>query len=324
MANILFASNNVAHFPGASTGADNTRFDAARVPYSIRLTNYQQVSSPVFQQTTGDDTWFHFRTHWYNVKYNFTGTWFTAFDAANNTLFTIQKRNATYSSDPRLILYDGSTSLTDDGSLALPDDLISSIDIRFRQTSLVIECDMYVNGGLSCSLAFASNPNGRGHPVRFQLGAGIVDNLTDSQDFSEILVADADTRNARLDLLRPQAAGAYEQWDGQLATLADDDSTSGMTTIDADQRQTMTMTPYGGAPNISNVVAVSTTTRGQNSPTQLQHTVRLSGVDYDGVAHDVDFALEYHITDFKINPATSLAWDETDVAAVEVGFVSRA
>lgn len=72
--------------------------------------------------------------------------------------------------------------------------------------------------------------------------------------FSEVIISDSDTRNARLDLLRPVSAGAYENFDGPLSSLADDDPTTGMTTTLPDQSQSTILSDYAGANNISNVV----------------------------------------------------------------------
>lgn len=324
MPNIIFASNNVAHFPGATTSSDTAHHDTSRVPYAISLRNYQEVASPVFHPVVGEETWFNFRFWTPNLDYNRSDRWFAAFDADGNTLFRIQKRNATSSFFPEMFLYDGDTTLSATSNIALVQQLPNNISIRYRVSSLIIECELFINGSSAILLTFNSNPNNRGNPVRFNLATGFTDNFGDQSHFSEIIVADGDTRNARLNLLRPAAAGAFEEWDGALAVLADDDTTTGLTTIDADRRHTMSMTPYTGASNISNVVAMSSTTRGQNSPTNIQHTVRLAGVDYDGVLHPVDFPLEYHLTDYKINPATSLPWTAADLTAIETGFVSRA
>ncbi len=325
MANILFASNNIAHFPGSTAGIVGAAYDGNRVPYSIAISNYLTLSSPTFVAATGDETWLHFTFYTDDVGNIHNNITTQMYDANDNLLFRLIKP---FNNSGRLefqgYLYDGSNSVNGITNIQMGFAFRNNVDIRYRQHALGIELEVFINSVSCLSQSFPANPNNYGNPVRFALGASHTDETGDKAHYSEIIVSDEDTRNARLDLLRPQAAGAYSQWGGSLAVLADDDSQSGMTTIAADQRETMTLTPYSGAPNISNLVAVSSTTRGQNSPTKLKHTVRLSTVDYDGPEHDIGFPLQYVLTDFELNPATSLAWTDSDIAAVEVGFVSVA
>jgi len=326
MPNILFASNNIAHWPTAVAGSVSGTFDSARVPYSIAMSNYETLNSPQFKPSTGDETWFHFRI--YNegsADYSGVQTLFKCYDIQGNTLVHIRKVELTYKYFLTAFLYDGSgSSLNDDCTVPLTDSKVSFIDIKYTVTTLKIELKVYINGSLGSTILFNANPNNYVAPVTFSLGCAFTKTLSETQHISEIIVADGDTRNARLDLLRPISAGAYEQWQGSLAALADDDPTTGMTTIAPDQRQTVNLSAYTGATNISNFVMVSQTTRGQNSPTGLKHTVRLSGVDYDSATIPVGLPLQYNITDFQINPATSLPWEGSDLSLIETGFVSVA
>lgn len=322
MPNILFASNNIAHWPTALAGSVAGTFDSDRVPYSIAMSNYETLASPEFAPSTGDDTWFHFRLYVGSVNEYRDDDLFKAYDDEGNIVLRIKKADNTRNLLAEMILYDGATSLTGFASSNFTFAKLGFIDIQYTVNTLKIEAKLYVNGSLACTLTFGSNPNNYSAPVSFSLGCAFTDGLTDVQHVSEIIVADGDTRNARLDLLRPTAAGAYEEWIGSLAALADDDPTTGMTTITGGERQTVSLTSYGGASNISNFVVVSQTTRGQNSPTKLKHTVRLGGVDYDSPEIDVGFALQYNITDYQINPATSLPWEGDDLSAIETGFVS--
>ncbi len=70
MPNILFASNSVSHFPGTEARNDAWSYDANRVPYSIYTPPATMASTPLFDATTTNETWFHFRcgsgTYWLN------------------------------------------------------------------------------------------------------------------------------------------------------------------------------------------------------------------------------------------------------------------
>lgn len=323
MPNILFASNNLAHWPTAVATSQAGTFDPDRVPYAIMLEKHEILNSPSFIPSNTEDTWFHFRLYPQDIDYNATNVLFQAYDPSGNLLVSIRKANSTPRHNIRVYLYDGSTEIDMTGNIPFTHLKVNSIDIHYQVNSLSITLKVYVNSSLAIDMTLASNPNGLTPPSRFSIGHGFGD-YDSNLPISEILVADGDTRNARLDLLRPIAAGAYEEWLGSLGVLADDDTTTGMTTIDADKRQTVKLSPYTGAPNISNLVAISSTTRGQNSPTGLKHTVRLSTVDYDGPVIPLGNSLQYNITDWQLNPATSLPWIDSDLNLIETGFVSVA
>lgn len=324
MVNIVFASNNIAHFPGSFAGSVVNTFDAVRLPYSVSLTNLGTISSPVFKQVSGDDTWFHFR-------YCYTGTMtttdrslFKIYDSTGRLVLDLLKKDNVSTHSFVTKLYNGSTNISYNNTVDGILNQINSIDIKLTVTSLLISATIYVNKTYAGVVSFGSNPNVITKPTYFSFGPGMSNSTSAVIHFSEILVGDDDTRNARLSLLRPVAAGASEDWLGSLATLADDDTSTGMTTIEADARQTMVLSAYAGASNISNFITSSMTTRGQNSPTKLKHTIRLSAVDYDSADIPLGNALEYNITDYLINPATSLPWVSSDLSAIEAGFLSVA
>ncbi len=326
MAKILFASNNTAHFIGSAGGSVVGTFDSTRVPYSIDLQRGEISGSPMFSESDTDDTWFHFTlfsagdgSSTYDSE-----TFFEAYDAAGNQLFYIKKRDNNPFMYPDIDLFDGTTTKSGFTNSPMMGGLVNSIDIRYTVSATIIDLEFFINGSSQFRQTFNANGNSYGKPVRFTIGGAFVDENETVMSFSEFIVSNRSTINARMDMLRPAAAGGNAQWLGSLLTLSDDDRTSGMTTLDPNKRQTMTMDPYSGAPNVSNLVAVSTTTRGLNAPTKLSHTVRLGGVDYDGVAHDIPYDAKYIITDFNINPATSLPWTGADIAATEVGFISIA
>lgn len=320
MANVLFASNNKAHFPLVGISTNTAHFDNTKVPYAFEMPGSFNIYTPSFTPSAGEETWVHVRC--YPRNSNIVNIPFiTAYDDQEQTLFSLNARN-TYGFDFISYLYDGNSSVNVNGNVPMTGNAINSIDIRYRAHALGIEMDVYVNKALCTSLSFASNPNGRGQPSKVRFTGAF--SRYDSIYLSEILIQDDDTRNARLNLVRPVSAGAFNDWQNPLSYLADDNAESAMTTLAADQRQSMVMAGYNGLPNISNVALVSFTTRGKNSPTQLQHTLRQSGVNYDDPIFTVDFAEKYNITDHTLNPATSLPWTDTDLAALEAGFVSRA
>lgn len=323
MANIRFASNNVTHFPGSVASNRAGAFDSNRVPYGLTLDINQSAFSPTFEAVDGNVTWFHFNAYAPRINQYASGVVFRAWDASDNLLCTVTKKDNVASNDVTLYGYDGITTNTNSSpNYAISAYVLNTIDIRIEVTALIIEIKIYGNSSLVAEVNFANNPNAYGKPVRFSLGGGWGYEEGPCH-FSEILVADEDTRNARLNFLRPAGQGFYDNWNGAVIDIADDDPTTGMSTAVADARHSVILSGYTGAAAISNIVSVSASTRGTNSPSGINHFVRLSGVDYDSSDLPVDFTYRYGLTDLKLNPGTSVPWTSSDLSAIEMGFRSR-
>lgn len=323
MPNILFASNSVSHFPGSVIGGDAWAFDSNRVPYAIELATFTEASSPIFAESTTDETWFHFRCASNDWWLNNNEKVCEAVDINGDRIFALHFHDRTNEGFHLYTEQDGS-SYTDVRYVPWGSNQIRTFDIRVSQAPLTFTIQVYMNELLVVERAFAYNQANARKPRYFRIGGIIGNGSTYRSCYSEIIIADADTRNARLDLLRPVAAGAYGNWEGPISSLSDDDPTTGMTTVSPNQSQSTILTPYTGANNISNIVQVTTTVRGLNAPTNLQHLIRLSAVDYLTPNFSVPFSKEYQVTDWVQNPATSAPWAATDLVNVEFGFRSIA
>lgn len=328
MPSIRFVSNNISHFPGSQPGSLGSSFDASRVPYSLGVTNYQTITSPTFAPVPGTVTWLHFRYMCEGTPYGqptgSSGILIQLVDALNRVVARVTRRNLFYSQEVVLTVFNGSTSIVVNGVVPMALGKINTVDLAMTMTGALIKGDLYINGALAATAQFGSNPNSMGNPVRFSLSSAYSETLTQSGYFSEIIVADGDTRNARLNFLRPASGGAASQWDGLLGSMGDDDPTTGLYTTVANERHSFVPSPYIGAQNISNLVTVSQTARGLNSPANLQHYLRQGGVDYDSPSIPIGFDLQYNIVDLAQNPATSGPFTSTDIAALEVGIRSVA
>lgn len=319
MPNILFASNSVSHFPGSLIGTADWSYDSNRVPYALEIPKETKVGSPEIPNSTTDEWWFHFRagnTSWH-VNENNPIAEIT--DDNGDRIFMLSFRNRTTEGYYSYLTVDGS-SYTNVRYIPYPNNQARTYDIQLKFTALQAEIRVYVNEILLETMIYAIGSWKAPKNILFGGSWG----ASGLMYVSEIIIADGDTRNARLDLLRPVAVGAYGNWDGPVASLSDDDPTTGMTTTSPDQYQSTVLTPYTGANNISNIVQITTSVRGINSPTQLQHLIRMSAVDYLTTSFDVPFSKDYQITDWQENPATSLPWDASDLAAAEFGFKSIA
>lgn len=321
MPNILFASNSVSHFPGSVIGPAPWSYDSNRVPYSIMCPLETPVGSPDLPDSATDEWWFHFRCGsdlWY---VNNNEPIFEIADLNGDRIFLLSFQDRTTEGFHSYFVVDG-TQYMQVRYLPMANNQARTYDIQLKYTALNAELRVYMNEILIESFTYPVTSWIR--PGRIFLGGSQGSGGDGQTYYSEIIVADGDTRNARLDLLRPAAVGAYGNWNGPVASLSDDDPTTGMTTVSPDQYQSTILTPYTGANNVSNVVQITTSVRGINSPTKLQHLIRMSAVDYLTPSFDVPFSKDYQITDWAENPATSLPWAAADLAAAEFGFKSIA
>lgn len=328
MPNILFASNSISHFPGSRIGSPSWSYSSNRVPYSLEMRLETVAASPIIKETSTDETWIHFRVGSPIWQMNSENQILEVVDVNGDRIVQLAYHNRTTEGWHMRTVMDGSSFL-DVRYIPFLGSSLRTIDLQIKLGTLQAEFRLYVNELLLIERSFPYNQLNARKPRFIWIGGTVQSSTLDpasslSSYYSELIVADGDTRNARLDLLRPVAAGAYGNWDGPLVSLADDDPTTGMTTVSPNQSQTTVLTPYTGANNISNIVQVTTTVRGLNAPTKLRHLIRMSGVDYLTPDFEVPFSKEYQVTDWKQNPATSAPWAATDLTNVEFGFRSIA
>lgn len=321
MPNILFASNSVSHFPGSVISATTGMWDASRVPYAIETLTNSPAASPTLQDSTTDETWVHFRHAADNWFINTVDPIIEGVDENGDRIFRL--RYGPRTTDGYILNVDiEGTTYTSGRYIPILESGLRTYDIAYKRTSLTSIVEIYVNEFLL--MREERNITSQGPQLKNVWLGGGYGYTGQNQYWSEIIVADADTRNARLDLLRPVSGGHYGQWGGLLSALADDDPTTGMTTTLDNQKQSTVLSPYGGAENISNIVQVTTSVRGLNSPEQLAHFIRMSGVDYQyATVYDVPESKEFQITDWNTNPATSLPWSSADLTNIEFGFESK-
>jgi hypothetical protein len=322
MPNITFASNNKAHWPLSNTDATADSFDSTKVPYAISLNQDESISSPEFAEVVGDVTWLHCRI-WANDSLT-AGVvhLMRVFDANQNMMCEVKKVNG-IKWLVELIADDGTTTEANNASFNVNLNVVNQIDVRVEVTGALINTSLYINGGLAAVSNIAANVGAFGKPNHFNLGAAF-SQISSKVNYSEILVSDSDTRNARMSLLRPTAEGGHTDWVGVAAELADNDPTSGMTSIAIDEYETLALSAYAGASNISSVIIATLSMAGANAPQNLKHIIRLSAVDYE-IGSDIPLSpiLQYDITDYQENPAASLPWISSHLTSMEAGMRSK-
>lgn len=324
MPNILFASNNLAHWINSVSSTNAATFDTTRVPYSIELMFEETMTSPEFTPAAGEVTWLHCRTYMSSSYISGRALLFKAYDINGNALFEVTKLYNQTRLLCDIALYTGGNAVLSVTTFTFNKSRINNLDFRYEATGSLLKMGIYINGGLAGVVEQASNSSGFGQPAYFTVGAAFTSSGGGLQMFSEFIVADGDTRNARMNLLRPVATGGESDWVGPASNLADDDPTTGITTILANERHSLTLEAYSGASNVSAVVIATQSLAGAGGPLNMRHSVRMGGVNYDGPADfPLNDTMKYHLTDFKTNPATSIPWVGGDLATMEMGFISK-
>ncbi len=322
MPSILFASNSVSHFPGSELRNTPWGYDMDRVPYAIYTPPETFCSTPIFGPTSTGETWIHFRHGAEEFHQNVSEPICEIVDESGNRIAYLSVRDLNTYGYRLDIEAEGQEAFITRWMPVL-DQQMRTFDIQVKSSGVLLEVRVYINEILVLTRSLSVTAEVVPRFLRIGGHSGFSNDAYGGL-YSEIIVADGDTRNSRLDLLRPVAAGAYNNWNGPISSLADDDPTTGMTTTLPNQNQSTVLTPYTGATNISNIVQVTTSVRGINSPAGLQHLIRMGGVDYTSGTFPIPYAKEFQVTDWKINPATSQPWEASDLSGTEFGFRSIA
>jgi len=319
MANIIFASNNIAHMLGAEVSTTVNTFDPDLVPYSLKVSS-GSLAAVNFAKSLSSETWTHFRMSSPTVPgTDFKAVYYNVFSLVERTTNKVLlKMEFCDDSGPRLTMHNGTSTVT--GTLpafTFIQDIPVTVDIRYESSPTEITITVFFNNAqlYRTTLTVVGTSPGQFDQIVFYNGWTYV-------KYSEIIVADADTRNARLAVVKPASTGFHSGWDGLLTDLVDDNPITGMSTTAPATKLTANLETYTGGALISNLVTASMVSSGVNGPTNLQHMVRHAGVDYNGASIPVSDSVEVVFTDWTVNPGTALPWTGADLAVTEFGFES--
>lgn len=138
--------------------------------------------------------------------------------------------------------------------------------------------------------------------------------------FSEIIIADEDTRGMRLATLKPNANGAETGWNGDFNDV-DVESGSAITSSVAGARETFDLSAYAGLATTTAVRTVAVKTIGSapaSNPREMKHLLRLGTTNYEG-AQFAPQSNEWKMTAWDTDPSTTAPWDTADLGALQAG-----
>ncbi len=220
MPNILFASNSVSHFPGSEIGPESWSFDSTRVPYSIECPNHTPCGSPAFEESTTDEYWFHFRHGSNRWVSNNDENIIEINDFDGNRIFQLSYQNRDIRGYSSRLTVDG-TEFTNRRYYPMRINGLRTYDIQLKWTAMNAEARVYMNEILVETMIIARTSFVHPRKMIFggRVGGSHSNNFAGEDFISEIIVADGDTRNARLDLLHPVAAGVHGDWLGPIISI---------------------------------------------------------------------------------------------------------
>ena len=325
---ILFVGNTPADLgqPASALSTSASGRDSAYSPSSVLCADGSGavMNIPV---NAGTDFWFHFRCFWDNVgdgSSSGPGIGLRITDAAGNVICDHNKTSGTsYNHFLRVL---GTTTVQNGTGHLFASNNTYTVDIKLT-VGASITAELYINGALHSTSIVANGGTAKGQPRRLILDyAHSLNPGSTGVNYSEVIIAvDESTVGARLATLEPVSAGAFSAWTGTQAALADADTASGVFATAAAQRFNSVFSAYAGAAAPASVRGLFLKSQarqaGAVSPTQLNQSIRIGGVNYDGAAQAILPGVAT-MHEWANDPATSAPWLTTAWAALEGGLLA--
>ena len=227
---ILFITNRIHDVIVSGTGVittDPTLFFSDHVSYGIQTSGSSTAainSIDVYhKETSTDTTWIHAVVA-FDVSHfgnNADGTiMFRCFDSADNAIFEFDLRDGL----ARISVFGTSqVNFTISGQVANGIPGPTTFDVKIVMGAN-ITVTVYRDGGTVPIAEATAAANGQGSPAREQWRCFDWTNAGSNfiQTISEIIIADEDTRGLFMTDKFTMAAGELEQWDGDVADIADE------------------------------------------------------------------------------------------------------
>ncbi|QGH74796.1 hypothetical protein MAL1_00025 [Bacteriophage DSS3_MAL1] len=297
--------------------SNTARFDPNRVEGCF-ATGDELVLTIPHDAPSGQEVWYHFRHAQADNSYVLIdGTFITIEDANSEDLVRIGYADAK--------MYMEAVGDTTDrtGSQQLGQDVPYSIDLHVIVGSTVT-CRWYINGALYGEKTVDNVTGGRGVPRSITWASG---NPYQTNYCSEVVIADEDTRGMRVREMRPKSFGIYQEWDGSISALRDDDLATGISTDTANRRVSFGVTNIENIQPgdvINRVVAQTYAQKGETGLSAFNHFFRhKNGNVSDGVDHTLSVLGDYFVEEFPNNPDTGVSWQPEDFGSLQTGLQSK-
>lgn len=218
------------------------------------------------------------------------------------------------------------TDLATTSSAAITANTLQDIDIFYTRHVSTGVFQVYVNGVSVMNFSGDTDTESAVAMIRFE---GLTTN-TREMNISQVIVADENTIGWKLATLSPDGNGAQTAWTNDY-TAVDEfsyNSADFIETNSTSQTETYTCSNINATYSTYNVKAVAVAMRASNDSgsavNDLQAVVRVSGTDYtsSNLSFTKDGTEQSKQNVWNTNPATSAAWTQSEVNALEVGVKS--
>lgn len=324
-ATILFASSEDTGFSaigtvtgGASAGRYRAAFSRAFISPSSNTVTDPPVNRAAAAFTAGSNIWVH--AYFYDL--GTTGT-------LNEQSLILRSPDGV----SRIVVREtgtyGMLKISQRNSAGTITDLVTSSSASFSGTTLT-QFDLNVNytagGGVVLYINSVAVATFSGDPrtdSATQLNTLELANVsTSTTSWSEVIIADQDTRGMSLFTMAPQASGNTQSWTpNTLANInkavINDATLISTSTNNALSEWTLPTAAPGGSWSVLAVTQDARVDVGASGPQHFDWLTRVGGTDYlAGVpaAPTASFANYNHI--WPTNPGTSVAWTISDITAV--------
>jgi len=315
--------NKASEFWG---GTENTAvtaaYDSSYVPNSVEYAT--NVAGGFGWGTALTDVWIHMGFYVEGTGFqggtSTDGEWFRVIDTQGRTIAYADLLNGTLTWG----VSDNGSTFTAVATLTLPsNNTRTEIDVRVQVNS----------GGNNIASIYYDGILISTQTRAWASATGIQHVALTNQDtnavlhYSEVMVADEDTRGLRMSMMDPDAAGTVEDWDGAYTDWQTRGDGLVVSTPTAAERHHSNLAAYAGPASPTSVRGVFVQTHakaGATGPTQIDGSLRISTTNYDASDAKVPVDGGPTVFEFTNDPATAIAWDTADFAALQAGLLSVA
>lgn len=322
---IVFASNDIVDFQGASIITDTNDRRTAYVSESFEVANGAgdplHTSWTTWPEVSGTVTWIHFQgkkdinAGGANADGRVIGF---IVDDTGAVVCYVNCVNGAWT-----LVVDGNSSATFSDPMGTT---LRAVDIKIDTASTNTVFEFYVDQVLAKTHTASST---LGNPVAIMWQCYDLENGFGQTHLtvSEFIVADEDTQNFGLSDMTPDAAGNHTAWTGNHVETGDSDLGRVAFVDTTGQKLSSDLSTFNG-PSSSALKALVITNRASvrgGTVGDIRNFVRISSTDYNAsAALGVGEAIVPLISVFLTNPDTASDWDTTDFSGVEVGVESLA
>lgn len=324
---ILFAGSKISDFSdssGALTNTDAANRDANWSESSIELdagTDYLEISDIGSQV----DVWLHFLVREGSGGTQSDGTRVEFFDEGEGQQIMIIEGD---NGEINLEYWNGA-SLTEVAPGFFLTSSLQTWDVHCKIDNSTGEFAIYRGGALLASFTGDTDLNSTSLTVeRVRLSTG--HNSSQDNFFSEVILADEDTRGMRLKMLETSANGTNTAWTGDQTDVNDESDGTFISSGTAGQIETYAMANVAAAQADFETIALVVSSRARNdgggAPQNIRHAIRQGGTNYFG-GSNLTLTTAFlggpnTQTVFTTDPDTAAAWNNTGLDSMEVGVDS--